>query len=114
MSETKEVKIIDLSSEEMSAALFLIKKKRVWGVSVFITMLILVIGIIITIEVMNLRISPIIVVPIIFVCSGSIAFCASPKCPKCKKPFYGFPLRFFWANSCMSCKTSYKDSSIAK
>lgn len=114
MSDTKEVEIVDLSSEEMTAALLSIKKKRVWGVSVFITMLLLVIGIIITIEVMNLRMPPIVVVPIIFVCSGLIAFCASPKCPKCKKPFYGFPLRFFWANSCMSCNTSYKESSTTR
>ncbi len=110
MSDNKDFKIENQKSHEIHLALKSIRKKRVLGLSGIVIMIFLVVGVLVTIEILALRMPPIIVLPLVFLGSGLGAFCMSPKCPKCNKPFYGFPLRFFWASSCMNCKTDYKEN----
>ena len=75
---------------DISAELKSIQKMRVMGLNL-------------------VRISPIVILPIAFGSSAVAATCMNKKCPQCGKPFYGMPIRFFWAHSCMHCKVSYKN-----
>lgn len=110
MSDENGSEIPEKTSAEIAAELKSIKTLRIAGLVTFLCGIAIIIGVMVVSLALNLvKIHPFVILPIVFGISAVGATCMSRKCPKCGKPFYGMPIRFFWAHSCMHCKLSYKD-----
>jgi len=109
MKEEKEIPEAEDASAKIAAELSSIRSMRIAGLIVFGAGMTTIIGIMVATQSLNIKLSPIVILPIAIGTSVISGLCMNKKCPKCGKQFYGMPIRFFWAHSCMYCKISYKN-----